>query len=230
MLLNEIAKQQVSILANPILALKVSVGGRENVLMIDPDAPQLEMFPFFLLPDHEQYGIDIFPVLFQSHKRSYFSIGVVRYQFTATNSSAIPDNLVHIFAPSFPLLKAKDNSSRNVTSVFLPQSKQVHEEIVYISNGLVSGSNLEKNPADFWMTIKYKFALGDNQFRFRSDSEVQDPAKLTKALSQVLDLKGFTSPITNKIDKLTYEYFIPLDQIVLGNIIQTSGKTESNLE
>lgn len=46
----------------------------------------------------------------------------------------------------------------------------------------------------------------------------------------MLDLKGFTSPITNKIDKLVYEYFIPLDQIVLGNIIQTSGRTESTLE
>lgn len=87
---------------------------------------------------------------------------MVRYQFSSSNSSAIPDNLVHIFTPSFPLLKAKDNSSRNVTAVFLPQSKQVHEEIVYISNTLASGSNLDKNPTDFWMTIKYKFALGDN--------------------------------------------------------------------
>lgn len=39
--------------------------------MVDPAAPSLEMFPFFLLPEHEQYGLDIFPVLFQSLKRGY---------------------------------------------------------------------------------------------------------------------------------------------------------------
>ena len=64
---------------NPMLALKVIISGKENVLIIDPSAPQLEMFPFFLLPEHEQYGIDFFPVFFQSLKRSYISVGVVRY-------------------------------------------------------------------------------------------------------------------------------------------------------
>lgn len=59
---------------------------------------------------------------------------------------------------------------------------------------------------------------------------MQDEDKLTKELSQVIDLKGFTSPITNAIDKLKYEYFIPLDKLVLGNVISINGVTESNLE
>lgn len=95
----------------------------------------------------------------------------------------IPDNLVHVFAPSFPLLKAKDNSNRNVSSVFLPRSIQFHEEVVYISNSIASGTSLEKNPIDFWLKIKYRFALGDSQFRFRSEVDVNDTSKLTKSIS-----------------------------------------------
>lgn len=74
---------------------------------------------------------------------------------------------------------------------------------------------------------------GDSKFFFRNQQNQKQGSadiKNETVLSQVIDLKGFTSSLTNEIDKIKYEYYISLDKLVTGNMLFLSAVAESKLE